>query len=159
MKLLFKQRFLSWFDSYDIFDENGNTAYIVKGKPSWGHKFKIYDKDGNELATIKQKIWTFSPKFEMYLGETKIGVVKKEITFFRPKFNVDYNGWKIEGNWIEWDYTILNSEGASVATIKKEIWNWTDTYSIDVNNEEDALISLMVVISIDAEKCSREHLS
>ena len=24
MKLLFKQRFFSWFDSYDIFDENGN---------------------------------------------------------------------------------------------------------------------------------------
>ena len=26
MKLLFKQRFFSWFDSYDIYDEAGNTA-------------------------------------------------------------------------------------------------------------------------------------
>ena len=30
MKLLFKQRLFSWFDSYDIYDEAGNTAYVVK---------------------------------------------------------------------------------------------------------------------------------
>ena len=29
MRLLFKQRFLSWFDSYDIYDEAGRTAYTV----------------------------------------------------------------------------------------------------------------------------------
>ena len=27
MKLLFKQRFFSWFDSYDIYDEAGSTVY------------------------------------------------------------------------------------------------------------------------------------
>lgn len=37
MKLLFKQRMFSWFDSYDIYDENDNTVYVVKGQLSWGH--------------------------------------------------------------------------------------------------------------------------
>ena len=32
MKLLFRQRFFSWFDSYDIYDEDGNTVYVVKGQ-------------------------------------------------------------------------------------------------------------------------------
>lgn len=32
MKLLFKQRAFSWFDSYDIYDENGNIFYTVKGR-------------------------------------------------------------------------------------------------------------------------------
>ena len=36
MKLLFKQRFFSWFDSYDIFDEYGNIVYVVKGQFYWG---------------------------------------------------------------------------------------------------------------------------
>ena len=31
MRLLFKQRFFSWFDSYDIYAEDGNTVYVVKG--------------------------------------------------------------------------------------------------------------------------------
>ena len=42
MRLLFKQRFLSWFDSYDIYDEEGRTAYTVEGKLSWGHRLEIY---------------------------------------------------------------------------------------------------------------------
>ena len=43
MKLLLKQRFFSWFDSYDIYDEAGNTVYVVKGELSWGHLLRIYD--------------------------------------------------------------------------------------------------------------------
>ena len=49
MKLLFKQRLFSWFDSYDIYDEAGNTVYVVKGQFSWGHKLAIYDAYGNEV--------------------------------------------------------------------------------------------------------------
>ena len=43
MKLLFKQRAFTWFDSYDIYDENENTVYVVKGQFSWGHCLKIFD--------------------------------------------------------------------------------------------------------------------
>ena len=37
MRLLFKQRFFSWFDSYDIYDEDGNTVFTVEGKLAWGN--------------------------------------------------------------------------------------------------------------------------
>ena len=43
MKLIFKQRFFSWFDSYDIYSESGETVYTVKGQLAWGHCLKIYD--------------------------------------------------------------------------------------------------------------------
>ena len=33
MKLLFKQRMFSWFDSYDIYNEAGDAVYEVKGVP------------------------------------------------------------------------------------------------------------------------------
>ena len=39
MRLLFKQRFLSWFDSYDIYDESGNLCYTVKGQLACGGRF------------------------------------------------------------------------------------------------------------------------
>lgn len=66
MILRFKQRFFSWFDSYDIYDENGNTVYVVKGQLSWGHCLKIFDAYGEEIGTVKERIFTFMPKFEMY---------------------------------------------------------------------------------------------
>ena len=43
MKLIFKQRLLSVLDSYDIYDEFGNTEYIVKGEIGLSHRFRIYN--------------------------------------------------------------------------------------------------------------------
>ena len=157
MKLLFKQRFFSWFDSYDIYDEAGNTVYVVKGQLAWGHCLKIFDVNGYEVGTVKQRIFTWLPKFEMYYGDRYIGCISKEFSFFRPKYNIDCNGWRVEGNFFEWDYQIINSNGAQIATISKELFNWTDTYTIEVYNPQDALNALMLVLAIDAEKCSRDN--
>jgi uncharacterized protein YxjI len=56
---------------------------------------------------------------------------------------------------MEWDYDINNSFGQTVATVSKQLFNWTDTYVINVDDPADALAALMLVIAIDAEKCSR----
>ena len=155
MKLLFKQRMFSWFCSYDIYDEVGNVVFTVQGELAWGHLLRIYDANNREIGYIKEKVLTWLPKFEMYLGENYVGSISKEFTFFQPKFDIDYNGWHVEGDWLEWDYNIVNAAGHDVATVSKEIWNWTDTYTIDVNDPNDALCALMLVLAIDAEKCSR----
>ena len=155
MKLLFKQRFFSWLDSYDVFNENGNTVYTVKGQLSWGHCLKIYDAWGTELGTVKERVLSFLPKFEMYLGEDYIGCIQKDFTLFRPHFSIDCSGWQVDGDWLEWDYRILDSNGALIAVVDKEIFNWTDTYAIDVAEAKNALRVLMLVLAIDAEKCSR----
>ena len=59
MKMLFKQRLFSWLDSYDIYDEAGNTLFTVKGALSWGHLLRIYDASGNEVGCVKEKIFLF----------------------------------------------------------------------------------------------------
>lgn len=156
MKLLFKQRFFSWFDSYDIYDERGNTVFVVKGELAWGHLLRIYDALDNEVGYINERILTWFPKFEIYQGTSYMGCINKEFSFFKPRFNVEYNGWQVEGDWFEWDYNIIDSSGNCVATVTKELWNWTDTYSIEVYDPNDALCALMLVLAIDAEKCSRE---
>ena len=155
MKLLFKQRFFSWFDSYDIYDEFGNTVYTVEGQLSWGHCLHISDAVGNHVGTVKERVLSFLPKFEMYIGEQYAGCIQKQFTFFAPKFDIDFNGWQVQGNFMEWDYTVTESCGAPVAYVSKELFNWTDTYVIEVANPMDALCALMLVLAIDAEKCSR----
>ncbi|MBQ7363583.1 MAG: LURP-one-related family protein [Clostridia bacterium] len=157
MKLLFKQKLFSWFDSYDIFDETGNTVYTVKGQLAWGHCFRVYDKSGREVGMVKEKVLTFLPKYDIYLEGEYAGQIKKQFTFFRPKFTIDYKGWQVDGSFFEWDYTVLDIMGLPVARVSKELFNWTDTYSIDVEYEDNALAVLMLVLAIDAEKCSREN--
>lgn len=155
MKLLFKQRFFSWFDSYDIYDEAGNTVYTVEGQLAWGHCLKIFDACKNEIGMIQEKIFTWLPKFEIYMAGNHVGCISKEFAFFKPVFNIDFNGWHVEGDFWEWDYRILDFAGECRATVTKELFKWTDTYVIDVNAPEDALAALMLVLAIDAEKCSR----
>ena len=155
MKLLFKQRFFSWFDSYDIYDESGRTLYTVKGQLAWGHRLKVYDARGKEVGTVRERIISFLPKFEIYLGDQYAGCISKEFSLFKPKYNIDFNGWHIDGNFFEWDYTIVGTNGYTVATISKQLLRWTDTYVIDVAKPADALYALMFVLAIDAEKCSR----
>lgn len=156
MRLWFKQRFFSWFDSYDVYDEAGNTVYTVEGQLSWGHCLHILDARGRHIATVKETVFTLMPKFELYVGEEYIGSIQKEFTFFVPRYDIDCNGWQVEGNFMEWDYTVKTLCGCVVASISKELFNWTDTYTIDVTDPEDALCALMLVLAIDAEKCSRK---
>lgn len=157
MKLRFKQRFFSWFDSYDIYDEAGATVYVVKGQLAWGHCLKIFDTLDREVGTVKERVFTFLPKFELYLGQQYIGCISKEFSLFKPKYNIDCNGWHVEGNFWGWDYSIVNAAGVPVASVSKELFHMTDTYTIDVFNPQDALYALMLVLAIDAEKCSANN--
>lgn len=150
MKLLFKQRFFSWFDSYDIYDEYGEVYFTVKGQLSWGHTFKIYDKNNQEIGMLKQKLFTFLPKYEIYVNNRLLGEIHKEFTFFTPKFYITFNGYTVSGDFFNWDYDVYR-EGKKVSSINKEIFKLTDTYVI-TTTEEEALISLMIVLAIDSIK-------
>lgn len=66
MRLLFRQRFFSWFDSYDIYNDNEETVYTVKGQLSIGHCLTIYDANNNRIGMVQEKFLTFLPKFEIY---------------------------------------------------------------------------------------------
>lgn len=154
MKLLFKQRAFTWFDSYDIFDEAGNTVYTVQGRLAWGHKLEVSDAAGNYLGQVRQEVLTFRPRFSLFIGENCVGQLRKEFALFKPVFTLDCNGWEIEGNFWEWDYRV--TEGSRIVmTVSKELFHWTDTYQMDIADPRDALLCLMIVLAIDAEKCSR----
>lgn len=156
MKLLFRQRLFSWLDSYDIYDEAGNTVYTVQGELALGHRLNILDAQGRSIGTVQQKLFRLLPTFDLYVGDVHMGSIRKEFTLFRPQFTIDCNGWTIDGALMEWDYTIRNADGLEVAVITKELFHMTDTYVIDVHHPDDALAALMVVLAIDAEKCSRD---
>lgn len=154
MKLLIKQRVFSWSDTYDVYDEQGNPKYFVKAEFfSIGHRIHVYRKNGEEIGVIQQKLLTLMPKFEVEIGGRVVGVIEKRFTFFKPKYEIDYNGWRVEGDFLGWDYDVMNGCSA-IMHISKEIFHWGDTYVIDFQNPEDELNGLLLVIAIDAANCS-----
>ncbi|MEF9865959.1 MAG: hypothetical protein RR814_05905 [Oscillospiraceae bacterium] len=153
MKLLFKQRLFSWLDSYDVYNENEETLFTVKGRLAFGHCLDIYTADGNLVGTVKEEVFTFLPRFCIYENDSHIGTITKEFTLFTPRFTLDFNDWVVEGDFFEWDYRVMSAQ-REIMQASRQLWNFTDTYILDIAHEEDALHCLMIVLAIDAAKCS-----
>lgn len=154
MQLLIKQRVFSWTDSYDIYDGNGEPKYFVKAELlSIGHRLHVYDHNRNEIGVIKQRILTLLPAFDIEIGGIVRGSIQKKFTLFRPQYEVDFNGWRVEGDFLGWNYDVY--EGcSSIIHISKELLHWGDTYVINYVNPKDELMGLLLVIAIDAANCS-----
>ena len=154
MRLMLKQRLFSWFDSYDICDENGESVFTVQGKLSWGHRLEISDANGRYLGRVQEEVFSFLPRFRLYLGEeeTPAGEIRKELTFFRPRYTLDCRDWTVEGNWLEWDYTVSDSS-RTIMEVHKEVFRLTDTYVLDILDDTQALLCVMIVLAIDAANC------
>ena len=88
---------------------------------------------------VKEVVLTFLPRFELYINGELAGTLSKELSFFRPRYNIDFNGWHVEGDFFEWDYQIEDEQGNQVASISKDLWHMTDHYVIEVNQSGGCL--------------------
>lgn len=93
----------------------------------------------------------------MFENDNKVGEIIKEFSWFRPKFSLTCSDWIVTGNIWEWDYSIINSKNEVIAYISKQLFNFTDTYVLDIKNNYNALRVLMIVLAIDAIKCNQAY--
>lgn len=154
MRLLFKQRLFSWFDSYDIWYDDGSVAYTVRGRLAWGHRLEIYSPDEHHLGTVREEIFSLLPRFALYEGDRYVGCIKKKFTLFFPRYVLDCQDWTVDGSLMGWDYTVRDGRGDVVMRASRQLLNWTDTYVLDIADGQNALYCLMVVLAIDAANCS-----
>ena len=108
---------------------------------------------GHEIGQIHQKLFTLTPRFEIVVGGQVYGTIHKQFTFFKSKYDIDFNGWYVEGNFMGWDYDVYAS-GSPIIHISKQLFNWGDTYVIDFANPQDELMGMLLVVAIDAANCS-----
>lgn len=154
MKLLIKQRVFSWADTYDVYDESGRKVYFIKAELlSLGHKLHVFNSTGTEIGVIKERLLTITPAFDIEIGGRIVGNIQKKFTFFKPKYEVDFKGWRCVGDFMSWNYDVY-SGCSSVVHITKELLNWGDTYVINIQNQSDEVSALMLVLAIDAANCS-----
>ena len=155
MQLLIKQRVFSWTDSYDVYDETGAAKYFVKAEFfSFGHQIHIYDKrTGQELGSVHQKLFTLFPTFELVMGGRTVGLIRKRFTLFRQSYEVEYRGWNVEGDFLGWDYEVLQGD-LQIMSISKQWLTWGDT--LWYTNPANEFPGLLLVIAIDAANCSHD---
>ena len=157
MELLIKQRVFSWTDAYDVYDASGASKYFVKAEwLSLGHRIHIYDKQtGRELGSVHQKLLTLLPTFELVMDGRTVGMIRRKFTFFRQNYEVDYRGWNVDGDFMGWDYRVMQGS-TEIMSISKEWLSWGDTYTLHYNNPANEFPGLLLVIAIDAANCTHD---
>ncbi|MEO5869223.1 MAG: LURP-one-related family protein [Gemmatimonadaceae bacterium] len=148
-----KQKLFSWGDDFYIKDENEKDVYFVDGKAfSFGAQLSFQDLDRNELAFIKQQLFTWGKTYEISRNGTLAAVVKKELfALFHHRFIVDVPGpddLEAEGDFLDHEYTFKRGERV-VATVSKQWFSWTDTYGVDIADDEDPVLILASTVVVD----------
>lgn len=151
MKYLVRQKIFSFSDKFTVNDENGRPHYQVVGKLlTLGNKLNLYDMEGNHKIYIEQKLFRFLPEYIIYKGENILARVKKEFTFFKPRFHIEsqYGDFTLDGDIFAHNFNIIKN-GRVVAWISKKWISFSDTYSVDIDDNEDQAFILALVIVID----------
>ena len=159
MELRIRQRLFSWFDSYEVYGEDGSIAYTVKGELALGHQLRIYDCSDRPLGLVKQVVLSFLPAFQLYQDGQYIGTLHRKMTLFHPVYEIEELGWRVEGDFPAWNYQVMDAENRLVAIVSKRLLNLTDTYVLDILDSRNTLLVLMIVIAIDAALCTAESAS
>ena len=151
MRYVIKERIFSIADRFNIEDEYGTPQYEVVGRIfSLGNKLSIYDLDGKELIYIEEKIFRLLPEYSIYREGSIVAKVKKQLTLFRPKFNIEssYGNFTIDGDVFRYNFNILKN-GKPVAWVSKKWISLSDTYSVEIIDDEDHVFLLALVIVLD----------
>ena len=160
MKFVMKQKFWSLGDDFVIRDEDGNDCYIVDGRAfTLSHQLSILDMKGNELAFIRERLIAWGPTYEIHQPGKVPTVVKKEhFTFFHCKFAVDGPGnqdSEASGDFMDHEYEIQGRYGRA-AVVTKSWFSMTDSYGIEIADNEDPILVLATAVVIDLI-CHDEH--
>jgi len=156
MRYVMKQKLFTLTDDYRIADATGNDMYFVKGKLlSLGKNLSFQNMQQEELTHIQQKLLNWGPTYEIWHNGELEAVVKKELfTLFHCVFHVDepgHDSLTAEGEFSDHEYTFTRG-GRAVATVSKQWFTFADTYGVDVDESEDAVLILACTVVID-EAC------
>jgi uncharacterized protein YxjI len=149
-----RQRLVSIGDDYWIETDRGERAYKVDGKALRIRKtLKFEDPHGNELAKIQERMLRIKDTMEIEDadGHQAATVKKALITPLRERWVVkikDGPDLEVQGNVLDHEYTFSDGR-RPVATVSKKWFRVADTYGVEIDPDQDAVLVLAATVALD----------
>lgn len=152
MRFIVRQKYFAIRDGFYIKNEMGQDVYYVQGKLfSFGKKLYLRNAMGQELF-IKQRLFRIRPRFDFYVNDERIAVVKRRLfPIFMKRYKInteDFGKLKIKGNIIAWKFSIESEDGV-LATVNKK-FTVNDIYEVDIFNKNFEALGLGIAVMLDA---------
>lgn len=156
MKQLFiKQKVFSLSEKFTVKDEQERDQYFVEGSFFKIPKtFSILNTENQEIGMITKKTFSFLPTFFVEVDGREAVTIKKEFTFFKPRYAIEAEGIDVQGNWWEMSFDILRHEKV-IGSVSKQWLSWGDTYQVDILDETMEHLIISLVVAIDCVKADQ----
>jgi len=142
---------MSLRDKFTIKDYSQNDLYRVEGKfMSITNKLELQNMDGSQVLNSKKVLFKLFPVYKIYSNHDDLMAVIKKKFSFKPKFEVTVGNqeYLVSGELFAHSFVILKNE-QEVASIKKKVFSFGDSYEIDIIEESQKELFLFIVIIID----------
>jgi uncharacterized protein YxjI len=149
MKLYIKQSVFSFGERFYIKNDQGEDVYYVEGSFFRIPKmFKMYNMKNEVVSVIEKQMFRMLPRYNIETKDEAV-VLKREFTFFKNRFTLENTDWEIVGDFWAHEYQLVQDR-KPIMSITKHWFTWGDSYELTIVDEQDAILSLSVVIAIDA---------
>ena len=151
MKIIVKNKWVSWGGSSKVEDAAGNPLYRVKGRMlSWTRKKRLVDLNGKLLYKIRNKWPTFlmHSAFVCDKQGNKICKVRQTLSFSRLytvencRDDIQILGTPLSGMEV-------TRNGEYIGTITRKFWTLRDYFELDVPDGQDPTFMIALTIAID----------
>lgn len=160
MRYSLKHKVFSFGRDSMIKDEHGRDIYLVDGAAiSVSRRITIKDMEGRALASIHQEIIALTPTFEINVKDGLSAKVSMKLLTLTDRLKIDVPGsedYEAHGNLFHREYAIVRS-GREVAHVSKRWISLTDSYGIEIDNDQDQVFLLACAVVIDEILEMKEH--
>lgn len=149
-----RQKLMSIGDDFWIEDGDGKRVFKIDGKALRLRKTLIFeDMAGNKLAKIQERLLAIKDTMAVEDAEgNQMAVIKKGlIAPLGDHWTVKVrNGpdLDVQGNILDLEYSIMQRRN-KVAEVSKKWLSMTDTYGVEIDDDQNDVLILAVAIAID----------
>ena len=152
MRYQLKDKLFSIGGDAMIQDASGKDLLFVDGKAiSLGRRLEIKDLQGNGLATIQQQLIALTPTFEIRKHDGVSAKISVKLLSLLDRLKIDVPGnddLEARGDIFHHEYGIFRGS-REVAHISKAWIALSDTYGIDIDDDQDQVLILACAVVID----------
>ena len=162
MKYTIKNNFFSLGGSSLVYDENNEVAFKARGRVFSNiitrfHKKIIRDKNGKKLFVVRNKFWhkPFYKSAIIFEKRKKLATVSNshlvkngyDVVGATKPISIEGKGWNLQIKL--GDEIIGRIEPPNIDSIKDVVKSVTDTYILEVFDEQDVPFLVAMMIAID----------
>lgn len=134
----------------EITDENEKVVYRAETKfPSIHDKTDIFDANGRHVAYFERKLITLHEVHYVDMDNGKSFTLSNELLhIIKDVTNIEGLGWRIEGNFLQLNFTIKDADGELIALVSQKLISLHDKYALDIYKPEyeEEAVALLITL-------------